>query len=110
MSKRDLRKRDAAPAEYVLLLYVTGMTERSLRAVENVRSVCRQHLEGRYDLRVIDLYQEPALARGDQIFAAPTLIKKLPAPLRRLIGDLSQRERVIEGLDIQPKKWKFRKK
>jgi len=86
---------------YVLRLYVTGMTPRSTRAVENVRAICEAHLHGRYDLEVIDIYQQPSLARGEQILAAPTLIKKLPLPLRRVIGDLSSTEKVLLGLDIR---------
>ena len=87
--------------KYVLRLYVTGMTPRSVRAVENVRAICREHLEGRYDLEVIDIYQQPTLARGEQILAAPTLIKKLPLPLRRVIGDMSSTEQVLLGLDLK---------
>ena len=86
---------------YVLRLYVTGMTPRSMRAIENVRAICEEHLQGRYELEVIDIYQQPVLARGEQIVAAPTLIKKLPAPLRRIIGDLSNKERVLLGLDLR---------
>src|ERR1700737_3888255 len=74
---------------YILRLYVTGMTSRSARAVENVRAFCEKHLEGRYDLQVIDVYQQPTLAKSEQLIAAPTLIKKLPLPLRRLISDMS---------------------
>ncbi|HLG59770.1 MAG TPA: circadian clock KaiB family protein [Vicinamibacterales bacterium] len=94
----------AAPTEerYVLRLYVTGMTARSTRAVENVRAICEEHLEGRYELEVIDIYQQPTLAVGEQIIAAPTLIKKLPLPLRRVIGDMSNTERVLLGLDLRP--------
>jgi circadian clock protein KaiB len=77
------------------------MTPRSTRAVENVRTICEEHLKGRYDLEVIDIYQQPTLAKGDQILAAPTLIKKLPLPLRRVIGDLSSTERVLVGLDLR---------
>ena len=87
---------------YVLRLYVTGMTPRSTRAVENVRAICEEHLQGRYDLEVIDIYQQPILAKGEKIIAAPTLIKRLPLPLRRVIGDLSSTERVLLGLDIRP--------
>jgi circadian clock protein KaiB len=86
---------------YVLRLYVTGMTPRSMRAIENVRAICEEHLQGRYELEVVDIYQQPVLAKGEQIVAAPTLIKKLPAPLRRIIGDLSNRERVLIGLDLR---------
>jgi circadian clock protein KaiB len=95
----------AATAEsqrYVLRLYVTGMTPRSIRAVQNVRAICEQHLRGRYDLEVIDIYQQPTLAKGEQIIAAPTLIKRLPLPLRKIIGDMSSTERVLLGLDLQP--------
>jgi len=77
------------------------MTPRSTRAVENVRTICEQHLHGRYDLEVIDIYQQPTLAKGEQIIAAPTLIKKLPLPLRRVIGDMSSTDRVLLGLDIK---------
>ena len=89
---------------YILRLYVAGMTSRSARAVENVRHFCEKHLEGRYDLQVIDVYQQPALARSEQLIAAPTLIKKLPLPLRRLIGDMSNEDRVLVGLDLLPRK------
>lgn len=91
-----------APEHYVLRLYVTGMTPRSTRAVENVRAICEQYLQGRYDLEVVDIYQQPTLAKGEQIIAAPTLIKKLPLPLRRVIGDLSSTEKVLLGLDLRP--------
>jgi len=86
---------------YVLRLYVTGMTPRSTRAVENVRRICEEHLHGRYDLEVIDIYQQPTLAKGEQIVAAPTLVKKLPLPLRRVIGDLSNTDKVLLGLDLR---------
>jgi circadian clock protein KaiB len=85
---------------YVLRLYVTGMTPRSARAVNNLQAICDEYLDGRYDLEVIDIYQQPVLARGEQIIAAPTLIKKLPLPMRRIIGDMSNRERVLLGLDL----------
>lgn len=89
---------------YVLRLYVTGMTPRSTRAIRNLRAICEAHLQGRYDLEVIDIYQQPTLAKGEQIIAAPTLIKKLPAPLRRVIGDMSNKDRVLLGLDLRPSK------
>ena len=85
---------------YLLRLYITGMTPRSSRAVDNLRTICDEHLEGRYDLEIIDIYQQPALTKGEQIIAAPTLIKKSPLPMRRLIGDLSNRQRVLRGLDL----------
>jgi circadian clock protein KaiB len=89
-----------APPTYVLRLYVTGTTARSLRAVENIRLLCEEHLAGDYDLEVVDLYQQPELAAREQLFAAPTLVKELPPPLRRLVGDMSNTERVLAGLDL----------
>ena len=97
----DRASRDAPSERYVLRLYVTGMTPKSIRAVENVRALCEEHLQGRYDLEVIDIYQQPTLAKGEQIIAAPTLIKKLPLPLRKVIGDMSSTERVLLGLDLR---------
>ena len=88
---------------YVLRLYITGMTPRSTRAVANIRRICEEHLQGRYDLEVVDVYQKPTLAEGEQIIAAPTLIKKLPLPLRRFIGDMSNTERLLLGLDLRQK-------
>lgn len=88
---------------HVLYLYVTGTTPRSIRAIANLRKICEEHLKGRYELEVIDLYQQPELAAGNHIVAAPTLIKKLPEPLRRIIGDMSDTERVLIGLDLRPK-------
>jgi circadian clock protein KaiB len=90
------------PEKYILRLYITGMTNRSARAIENLQTFCHKHLAGRYELQVIDVYQQPELARTEQIVAVPTLIKKLPLPLRRLIGDMSDEERVLVGLDILP--------
>ncbi len=93
-----------SPGErYVLRLYVTGLTPNSTRAIANIKALCETYLEGRYDLRIIDIYQKPALAKGEQIIAAPTLIKKLPLPLRRLVGNLSKEDRVLFGLDLRPK-------
>jgi len=89
--------------EYVLRLYVTGLTPRSTQAIATIKAICEEHLASRYDLEVIDIYQQPTLARGEQIIATPTLIKKLPLPLRRLIGDLSDEERVLLGLDLRRK-------
>jgi len=85
---------------YVLRLYVTGMTARATRAIRNVREICDECLEGGYDLEVVDVYQQPALARDEQIVAVPTLVRELPLPLRRIIGDMSQRDRVLLGLDL----------
>jgi circadian clock protein KaiB len=94
--------RAARDERYILRLYITGLTARSSRAVSNLRTICDEYLEGRYDLEVIDIYQQPALTKGEQIIAAPTLIKKLPLPMRRIIGDMSNREGVLLGLDLIP--------
>lgn len=94
--------KNPADAKYVLRLYVTGMTARSAEAIATIRSICKERLKGRYDLEVIDIYQHPHLAREEQIIAAPTLVRKLPAPLRRFIGALSDRERILVGLDLRP--------
>jgi circadian clock protein KaiB len=88
-------------AKYLLRLYVSGSTLKSSRAVQNIKRVCEQHLKNRYDLEVIDIYQQAKLARDQQIVAAPTLIKRLPLPLRRLIGDMSDQEKVLVGLDLR---------
>jgi circadian clock protein KaiB len=103
------RRRPARPAQQrppekrVLRLYVTGTTPASVRALANLKRICEEHLQGQYELEVIDIYEKPALARGEQIVATPTLVKKLPAPLRRLVGDLSDKERVLLGLDLREK-------
>jgi circadian clock protein KaiB len=89
-----------AAARYVLRLYIIGTTPQSMRAVANARRICDEHLQGRYELEVIDVSRRPALAEGEQIIATPTLIKKLPLPLRRFIGDLSHTDRVLLGLDL----------
>jgi len=85
---------------YLLRLYVAGNTPRSVQAVANIRAICEEILPGRYDLEVIDIYQQPEYAKPKQIVVAPTLIKELPLPVRKVIGDLSNRERVLVGLDI----------
>lgn len=92
-----------AKEKYLLRLYVAGLTPRSQTAIKNIKKICEEHLNGRYDLEVMDVYQMPVLAKGEQIIAAPTLIKKLPLPLRRFIGDLSDSERILLGLDLRPK-------
>lgn len=95
---------EAPPGQaYVLRLYVTGTTPKSTLAIQNIRRICEEHLKGRYDLEVIDIYQHPVLARHEQIFAAPTLVKELPPPLRKLIGTMADEERVLLGLDLKPK-------
>lgn len=93
----------AAPdaAHYVLQLYIAGTSSRCIRAIANIRTICEQYLDGRYDLEVVDISQHPALAEEEQIIAAPTLVKKLPLPVRRFIGDLSATERILIGLDLR---------
>lgn len=91
---------EAGAQHYELSLYVTGMTPHSARAIENLRAFCRKHLQGRHTLRIFDLYQQPALAREEQLVAAPTLVKRRPLPQRRLVGDLSNQERVRAALGL----------
>lgn len=95
---------DGGTGRYLLRLYVTGTTSASARAIERVHAICEEHLPGRYDLEVIDIYQLPALAKDEQIIATPTLIKVLPAPLRRFIGDLTRAETVIFGMDLRKRR------
>jgi circadian clock protein KaiB len=90
-----------ASVHYVLRLYITGTTSQSTRAILNIRKICEEHLEGRYELEVVDISQHPTLAIGEQIIAAPTLIKKLPLPIRRFIGDMSLTERILLGLGLR---------
>jgi len=87
--------------EYILHLYVAGSTPRSVRAVERVSRLCRDHLEGRYDLQVIDIYQDPSLAQERQIVATPTLVRSLPEPLRHVVGDMADEERLLMALSVQ---------
>jgi circadian clock protein KaiB len=94
---------DSDPGYYSLRLYVAGHTAKSTAAMSNLRRVCETHLAGRYEIEVIDLVQNPRLAVGDQILAIPTLVRRLPPPLKRIIGDLSDTERLLVGLDIRPK-------
>jgi len=86
-----------------LRLYVAGQTPRSITAFKNLKDICEEYLKGKYHIEVIDLMENPTLARGDQILAIPTLVRKLPQPIRKIIGDLSNTERVLVGLDIQPR-------
>jgi circadian clock protein KaiB len=88
---------------FVLQLYVTGATQRSMSAIAALKKICDEELQGRCEIEVIDMYQHPELARSEQVVVAPTLIKKLPAPIRRMIGDLSNKEKVLKGLGIIPK-------
>jgi circadian clock protein KaiB len=90
-------------ARYVLKLYVAGVTPRSAAAIKSVTAMCEQHLKGRYELEIVDVYQRPTLAKGEQILAAPTLIKQLPLPLKKLIGDMANEQKVLVGLDLRPK-------
>ena len=99
------KSRPAKPKSdtYTLRLYVAGKTPRSVAALANLKKICEEHLTGRYKLQVVDLLENPQLARGDQILAIPTLVRQLPLPMRRIIGDLSNTERVLVGLDLQSK-------
>jgi circadian clock protein KaiB len=89
------------PATYTLRLYIAGKTPKSVAALENLQKICAEHLAGQYKLQVVDLLENPQLARGDQILAIPTLVRKLPLPVRKIIGDLSNTERVLVGLDLR---------
>ena len=100
----DLALSESGKAKYILRLYITGTTSRSVDAINNIKKICEKYLEDRYELEVIDLYQKPCLAKDEQIIAAPTLIKKLPLPFRRIIGDLSNKEKVLLGLDLRDRK------
>ncbi|MHB8139415.1 MAG: circadian clock KaiB family protein [Smithellaceae bacterium] len=104
-STEEFEKAAAMPdrAKHVLRLYITGMTPKSTRAIANVRNLCEQYLKGAYELKVIDIYQQPKLAAGEQIIATPTLIKQLPLPLRKLIGDMSDTEKFLIGIDLRSK-------
>jgi circadian clock protein KaiB len=86
-----------------LRLYVAGQTPRAIAALENLKKICEEELAGRYSIEVIDLLRNPKLARGDQILALPTLVRKLPPPVRKIIGDLADTERVLVGLDLRPR-------
>ncbi|MBK1705699.1 circadian clock protein KaiB [Halochromatium glycolicum] len=88
---------------WCLRLYVAGQSPRSMSALQNLKAICETHLAGHYDIEVIDLMEDPKLARGDQIVAVPTLVRKLPEPVRKIIGDLSNTERVLVGLDLRPR-------
>ena len=92
------------PAEWSLRLYTAGQSPKSLRALENLKRICEEHLEGRYHIEVVDLLKQPHLARGDQIFAIPTLVRQLPVPIKQILGDLSSTERALVGLDLRPRR------
>jgi len=100
--KPDCVEGDVDPAaSYNLRLYVAGQTPKSITAFKNLRKICDEHLAGRYHIEVVDLMENPQLAKGDQILAIPTLVRKLPTPLKKVIGDLSDTERVLVGLDLR---------
>ncbi len=100
LEKYEQALQESNNSHYTLRLYVSGITPRSRIAIQNIRKICEENLKGRYDLEVIDIYQQPDLIREEQILAAPTLIKKLPLPLRKIIGDMSNTERILVGLDL----------
>ena len=100
-AQHEGEKNGTSDEQYVLRLYVSGATPQSTLAIVNVKKICDNHLHGRYALEVIDIYQEPALAKRDQVIAVPTLIKLSPHPLRRLIGDMSNTDRVLDGLGVR---------
>lgn len=100
----ELSLQKKGKSSYVLRLYVSGMTPNSMRAIENVRKICAEHLEGRYQLEIVDIYQQPIFAKEGQIVAAPTLVKELPPPLRKFIGDMSHTDRILAGLDVRQKR------
>jgi circadian clock protein KaiB len=101
VKKAPAKKRAARPVKYVLCLYVAGETPKSVSALANLKKICVQHLEGSYRIKVIDLVKNPRLARDHQILALPTLVRQLPPPIRKIIGDLSNTERVLVGLDVK---------
>lgn len=95
--------KDSKENKYILRLYVAGMTPKSTQSIMNIKKICEEHLKGRYELEIIDIYQQPVLAKGEQIIAAPTLVKKLPPPLRKFIGSMHDTEKILVGLDLKPK-------
>jgi circadian clock protein KaiB len=101
-AKADPQEEAVQDGQYNLRLYVAGQTPKSITALANLKTICEEHLAGRYRIEVIDLLQQPQLAAGDQILAVPTLVRRLPEPLKKIIGNLSDRERVLVGLDLRP--------
>ncbi len=99
----SLTKKRTRAETWELRLYVAGQTAKSIAAFTNLKRICDEHLAGRWSVEIIDLLKTPQLAKGDQIFAVPTLVRKLPEPVKRIIGDLSNTERVLVGLDLRPK-------
>ena len=102
-ARRTARKKSPSD-EWILRLYVAGQSARSAAALRNLEALCEQHLAGRYRIELIDLLKNPQLARGDQIVAVPTLVRHLPPPMKKIIGDLSNAERVLVGLDLRPRR------
>ncbi len=100
----DCKAHPEVSCPYELRLYVAGQTPRSMEAFSNLKRICEEHLKGRYSIEVIDLLENPRLAKGDQILAIPTLVRRLPEPVRKIIGSLADTERVLVGLDLRPKK------
>ena len=101
MKKRDIQTPEKpAPPKYAFRLYVTGATPRSTKAIQNLRELCEKHLEGHYEVEVVDIYQRPHLAKGQQIIAAPTLVRHFPLPLRKFIGDLSNTQRILVEIKV----------
>ncbi len=103
MPNRRPKRRGAAPGRWDLRLYVAGETPRAVTALTNLKKLCEEHIPCAYHIEVIDLLKNPQLAKGDQILAVPTLVRKLPVPVRKIIGDLSNTERVLVGLDLRPR-------
>ncbi len=102
-TRRDTHAAAEAPEQWNLRLYVAGQTPRAIAALDNLKRICEEHLAGQYTIEVVDLLRNPQLARGDQILAVPTLVRKLPEPVRKIIGDLSNEERVLVGLNLRPR-------
>jgi circadian clock protein KaiB len=104
MTARRAGRKKSAAEEWILRLYVAGQSARSSAALKNLEAICEEHLAGRYRIELIDLLKQPQLARGDQIVAVPTLVRHLPPPIKKIIGDLSNEERVLVGLDLRPRR------
>jgi len=103
MKARAAARKKSASDEWILRLYVAGQSARASAALRNLEAICEEHLAGRYRIEVIDLLKQPQLARGDQIVAVPTLVRHLPPPMKKIIGDLSNQDRVLVGLDLRPR-------
>ena len=101
-TRKSAKKKPRDKAIWSLRLYVAGQTPKSIAALSNLKRICENHLTGRYRIEIVDLVRNPKLAAGDQILAVPTLVRKLPSPIKRIIGDLSNDERVLVGLDVKP--------